>query len=68
MSKFLTDEETAALLKRLQMTFGAEIETVNEMIRHDIRMFGHLSHQTKEAKKILKEKMEEEKEAYKDEE
>lgn len=53
----LSPEEAQRLIQKLKMKFGAEGQRVQQMIVHDIKLFGHLSHETKLAKKALKEKI-----------
>lgn len=55
--KILSQEEALKLIQKLQMKYGAESELVMQKIAKDIALYGHLSHETKLAKKALKNKI-----------
>lgn len=53
----LSEEEVHLMIRKLQMKFGTEGKQIQNMIENDIRKFGHLSYETKQAKKQLKAKI-----------
>lgn len=60
----MTPEEVQHIWKKLQMKYGAEIQSINEKIEQDIRQLGYVSLLTDKLRKKLSKKMNEEKDNY----